>query len=408
MQKPKMKNQFDRIQRLRKAAIEKLNGHRFVKERLASFTASQRRKRLKQKQTLPFITDAYLKRNERILTKILKPFNLPVEFDITPRTSLIYKPGVEQKTIFQSAFWHLYPGLGNDDVSDLVSSLARALYNHPEPIDSLPLRLTSLLDVKGLGRYSSSGFDYRALSLKHREKERDPKLEKIKVALGHFSKRTSIKLRVVERSSQLIVEMSFPPKRCEQKMFNLLGNEIPGEIIYHHFDDTLYYLRNVLVPEWMITNPENITASHIQNEGNLELRRVLLDIYGAENYFASGKLELVKKIDEDDLSLPIGLRGAELYHDNYSTRRPLFESVADRGVQILPFQGTVLLRVINSTAEPDGTFKRYIFSIDPSAYEGKAGEDIVAAMASTWRKRSDPNELFFRTPNDYLAIARES
>jgi hypothetical protein len=45
----------------------------------------------------------------------------------------------------------------------------------------------------------------------------------------------------------------------------------------------------------------------------------------------------------------------------------------------------VFVDLLNGTPEPDGTVKRYLLRVDPSAYGGEASRYVQAAVASTWR-----------------------
>lgn len=78
----------------------------------------------------------------------------------------------------------------------------------------------------------------------------------------------------------------------------------------------------------------------------------------------------------------IGLRGARLIKREIPDDEPI-----------------VTLDVMNSSPEPDGSFRRYMLRIDPQAYAGKASTDVLAAMASTWRNAD--GSLLFRHPEDY-------
>ena len=64
----------------------------------------------------------------------------------------------------------------------------------------------------------------------------------------------------------------------------------------------------------------------------------------------------------------------------------------------------VLLDVLNSTPEPDGSVKRYVIPVEPEAYGGRASREVLAAAASTWRRPSDMS-LYFAKPEDYRPIA---
>lgn len=153
----------------------------------------------------------------------------------------------------------------------------------------------------------------------------------------------------------------------------------------------LYRKNNVLQPAHWVLNPETVTPEEVVASDNMEVRRIGIDIIGVAAFLKAGNLVEMHRIgDEHQL---VGLRGAVLYRDPASQK---WENEI------------TVLEVINSTAEPDGSFKKYYFNIDPEAYDDRAATDCLAAIASTWRKRSDPAELFFETPEDYLALARES
>lgn len=131
------------------------------------------------------------------------------------------------------------------------------------------------------------------------------------------------------------------------------------------------------VPQDVIENPAGITVERIKGENNAEVRRVLIERYGYERYIADARLQLVDQCGADHKL--VGLRTARLFRDG----------------------DLVLLDVLNSTPEPDGSVRRYVLPIDPDAYGGRAAKDCLAAVASTWRKRSDPTQLYFARPEDY-------
>jgi hypothetical protein len=129
------------------------------------------------------------------------------------------------------------------------------------------------------------------------------------------------------------------------------------------------------VPGWVVEHPERITLAHIEEESNAELRRILLERYGFARYISDCGAEVVD-------SLPLthdieGLRGARLLR------------------KVLPGEPEpiVYLEMVNSTAESDGTHRRYLERIDPKAYRGDAGRLCHAAMASRWRHRDEAGQL---------------
>lgn len=99
----------------------------------------------------------------------------------------------------------------------------------------------------------------------------------------------------------------------------------------------LYAWHGVFVPQEIIHRPDFITVFGIDMEPNAELRRVMIEIFGRERYlFQSGAI----LIDEDE-------HGA-LYRKELNNDEPL-----------------VIVQVTNSTAEPDGTFKKYFLRVPP-------------------------------------------
>jgi hypothetical protein len=102
-----------------------------------------------------------------------------------------------------------------------------------------------------------------------------------------------------------------------------------------------------MVPAFVVVRPDLITTDHIAKEENAEVRRVMMERYGYERYLIDIG---AKREQADDFG--------ELYR------------VARPGDSDL-----VMVRVINSTAESDGTFKRYMLRVPPtvkSAHEGVA------------------------------------
>jgi hypothetical protein len=62
----------------------------------------------------------------------------------------------------------------------------------------------------------------------------------------------------------------------------------------------------------------------------------------------------------------------------------------------------IMVDLLNSTPEPDGSVKRYLLRVDPNAYGGEASRDCLAAVASTWRMPD--GALAFKRPSDYSPI----
>jgi hypothetical protein len=164
--------------------------------------------------------------------------------------------------------------------------------------------------------------------------------------------------------------------RGGRQLHNATGPALESDVV------SRYFWHGVLVPAHVVVNPAQITQEEIRAASNMEVRRVLIERYGYEQYLRDASLTLVDACPDDHL-LP-GLRTARLFRDDHN--------------QI------VLLDMLNSTPESDGSFKRYVISVDGNAYEGRAGKECLAAMASTWRRQSDYS-LYFQTPEAYRPMA---
>jgi Domain of unknown function (DUF6745) len=121
--------------------------------------------------------------------------------------------------------------------------------------------------------------------------------------------------------------------------------EIPGGRRLHSAEtaavesdiERLYFWHGVLVPAFVIVRPDWITVAHIQQEENAEVRRVMLERYGHERYMID-----VGAIREQ----------ADDYGELFRVARPNDTDL-------------VMVRVLNSTPEPDGSQKRYMLRVPP-------------------------------------------
>lgn len=147
---------------------------------------------------------------------------------------------------------------------------------------------------------------------------------------------------------------------------------------------SLYHYHGVVVPPDVIEDRASITIKRIRDETNAEVRRVMIELYGYDRYCADAGLTLVDECSDNHKL--VGLRTAKLWRD---------DSVGEQ---------LALLDMLNSTPEPDGSVRRYVIAVDPNAYGGRAARECLAAMASTWRRRSD-NSLFYASPEDYAPMA---
>ena len=132
---------------------------------------------------------------------------------------------------------------------------------------------------------------------------------------------------------------------------------------------SLYSVNGVRVPAYVVESPEKMTAEQIEKETNLEVRRVMIDAYGREKFILDSNSKVVHS---DDFGV--------LYRKDLIDDEPL-----------------MMVKVVNSTMEPDGTFKDYWIRVDPNCYAGL--KTARAAVASTWRK--EDGSLLFEKPEDY-------
>lgn len=131
----------------------------------------------------------------------------------------------------------------------------------------------------------------------------------------------------------------------------------------------VYSIHGVRVDGYVVENPETITVEDIEGESNAEVRRVKIDRYGQSRYLLdSGAVE----VHSDDFGT--------LYRKELPGDEPL-----------------MMVKVVNSTMEPDGTFKDYFLRVDPNAYGGL--KTALVAVASTWR--NDDGSMRFETPEIY-------
>jgi hypothetical protein len=111
--------------------------------------------------------------------------------------------------------------------------------------------------------------------------------------------------------------------------------------------ERLYFWHGVLVPAFVVVRPDLITTQHIAEADNAEVRRVMIERYGPERYITDIG---AKRVQADD------------FGELFRVDRP-----GDSDL--------VMVRVVNSTAEQDGTFKRYMLRVPPTiqtAHEGVA------------------------------------
>ncbi|CAN5240212.1 hypothetical protein BH10CYA1_BH10CYA1_08880 [soil metagenome] len=105
----------------------------------------------------------------------------------------------------------------------------------------------------------------------------------------------------------------------------------------------IYASHGVRVEAKIIDTPEKITADKIIEERNLEVRRVMLEKFGMARFVSECG---AKKIHED--------RYGELYRKEIRNAEPL-----------------VIVKVKNSSPEPDGSFRDYFLRVPPTTTTAK-------------------------------------
>lgn len=107
----------------------------------------------------------------------------------------------------------------------------------------------------------------------------------------------------------------------------------------------LYCWRDTRVTPQAVTGEVNV--ERIQRETNLEIMRILLERYGIEEFLRDSQAQHIQE-DETGVLYKIG------------TGRTWDEPIT-------------LVGVVNSTAEPDGTFKRYFLRVPPNIRTAREG-----------------------------------
>ena len=97
-------------------------------------------------------------------------------------------------------------------------------------------------------------------------------------------------------------------------------------------------IHGVRVPKNVVIAPATITLRQIESQSNTEVRRVMIGRYGSERYLIDSGAE---EIHRDDFGI--------LYRKEITADEPL-----------------VMVKLVNSTPEPDGSFKDYFLRVPPT------------------------------------------
>lgn len=124
---------------------------------------------------------------------------------------------------------------------------------------------------------------------------------------------------------------------------NDLLHNVDGPAIQFNDGFVGYQARGMFIEPEYILEPGKLRADAIGNANNVEVRRALLDIYGEARYLQDTDAELVH---EDQYG--------KLYCKRFSGDEPL-----------------LMVRVKNSTPEPDGTWRHYFLRVPPNIRTAK-------------------------------------
>lgn len=103
--------------------------------------------------------------------------------------------------------------------------------------------------------------------------------------------------------------------------------------------------------QWIFTDRHRLTPAAIEKEGNAELRRIMLEIYGFSNYLEEREAKVIST-DKDGAG---------------NERRLMEINVSGTPVRII--------ELINSSPEPDGTYRKFHLG----AMRGDTPHDVVSA-----------------------------
>lgn len=139
---------------------------------------------------------------------------------------------------------------------------------------------------------------------------------------------------------------------------NVLHND-SGPAVSYLDGFSVYCWHGVRVERYVIEKPDIITVDDIEEEPNAEVRRVKIERYGTYNYIVDSGAVQLDHVPHDDIVH--GLSGAKLWRKEVAGDEPI-----------------VMLSMINSTPEPDGSRKEYFIRVPPNM------QTVRQAMAWSW------------------------
>jgi hypothetical protein len=160
------------------------------------------------------------------------------------------------------------------------------------------------------------------------------------------------------------------PSRLNLDDRRRLHSEVGQSIVYSS-GWGLWHWHGVSVSKFVIEQPEMITLGCIQVEANVEARRVMIERYGQARYLVDSGAKLIHK---DEMG--------ELYSTNVPGDEPL-----------------VMVKVMNSTPEPDDSRKPYFLRVHPECRPLLANGELGAPQPMT--ARSAVASTFGMTADEY-------
>ncbi|GGV06008.1 hypothetical protein GCM10010182_25560 [Actinomadura cremea] len=118
-----------------------------------------------------------------------------------------------------------------------------------------------------------------------------------------------------------------------------------GPALAHPDGFALHAWRGMPIPPDFVASLTDLTADRILHEDNAELRRVMLEIFGYDRYLADTG---AKPVHQDETGV---LWSIDLQDD----------------------EPVVMVEVVNSTPEPDGTYRTYYLRVPPSTRTAREG-----------------------------------
>jgi hypothetical protein len=143
---------------------------------------------------------------------------------------------------------------------------------------------------------------------------------------------------VCDRPSSIVWEQDRSPPRL---------HNLEGPAVSYRDDYKIYCIQGVRVKPHVVMEPDTITPQEIDEEANVERRRILLQQLGEDKYLIRSEAE---KVHEDEFGM--------LYRKD-------FPDADDEPL--------VMVRVVNSTPEPDGSFKIVYLRVPPTTTTAREG-----------------------------------